>query len=192
MTGIYTGKETIYSYFVQNAEDITKPSKIVLSLAEELLNKGYCIGIDNYYALPELFEILVANRTDAVGTVRYNRKNLSAIVSKTKLKKGETIAQYKGKLIHLKWKDEKDVNMLSTIYNEERQKITVAGKECMKPTICIEYKKNHMAGVDLMDQMTSAASLVRKGLKTYYKKMFFRLIEVCLQNSHCIYKKKGL
>ena len=42
-----------------------------------------------------------------------------------------------------------------------------------------------------MDQITSAASLVRKGLKKYYKKMFFRLIEICLQNSHCIYKKNG-
>ena len=91
--------------------------------------------MENYYASPELFEILVANKTDTVGTVRCNRKNFSAIVNKTKLKKGETIAQYKGKSIHLKWKDKKDVNMLSTIHNEERQKITVAGKECMKPTI---------------------------------------------------------
>ena len=70
--GVYTGKGTIYSYFVQNAEDITKPSKIVLSLAKELLNKGYCIRINNYYTLPELFDVLVANRTDAVGTVRFN------------------------------------------------------------------------------------------------------------------------
>ena len=80
--------------------------------------------------------------------------------------------------------------MLSTIHNEER-KNNVAGKECMKPTICIEYKKNHMAGVNLMDQITSAVSLVRKGLKKYYKKMFFRLIEIGLQNFHRIYKKNG-
>ena len=106
------------------------------------------------------------------------------------MKKGKTIAQYKGKLIHLKWKNKNDANMLSTIHNEERQKITVAGKEFMKPTICIEYNKNHMAGVDLMDQITSAASFVRKGLKKFFKKKFFRLIEICLQNSHCIYKKK--
>ena len=45
--------------------------------------------MDNYYASPELFDILIANRTDAVGTVRYNQKNLSAIVNKTKLKKRE-------------------------------------------------------------------------------------------------------
>ena len=94
----------------------------MLSVAEELLNKGYCIGIDNYYASLELFDILVVNRTDGVGTVRYNRKNVSAIVNKIKLKKGEIIAQYKGKLIHLKWEDKKDVNMLSTIHNEESKK----------------------------------------------------------------------
>ena len=99
-------------------------------------------------------------------------KTLACIVNKTKLKKGEIIAQYKGKLIHLKWEDKKDVNMLSTIHNEERQKITVAGKDCMKPTICIEYKKNHTAGVYLMNQITSAASLVRKGLKNITKKCF--------------------
>ena len=42
-----------------------------------------------------------------------------------------------------------------------------------------------------MNQITSTASLVKKGLKKYYKKIFFRLIEICLQNSHCIYKKKN-
>ena len=46
--GIYSGKEKTYQLSVQNVENITKPSKIVLSLAKELLNKGYCIGMDNY------------------------------------------------------------------------------------------------------------------------------------------------
>ena len=62
--------------------------------------------------------------------------------------------------------------MLSTIYNEERQKITVTGKECMKPTICIEYKKNHMARVGLMDQITSTGSLVRRAEKILLKNVF--------------------
>ena len=128
--------------------------------------------MDNYYASPELFDILVANRTEAVELLDTIKKSLSAIVNKIKLKKGESIAQYKRKLIHLKWKDKKDVNMLSTIHNEERQKITVTGRECIKPTICIEYKKNHMARVDMMDQITSAASLVKKGLKNITKKCF--------------------
>ena len=48
-----------------------------------------------------------------------------------------------------------------------------------------------MAGVDLMDQITSCASLVRKGVKKYYKKIAFRLFEMCIQNCHCIHKKNG-
>ena len=45
---VYTGKETRY-VFAEN-ENITKPSKVVLHLLEPLLNQGYCLGIDNYYA----------------------------------------------------------------------------------------------------------------------------------------------
>ena len=89
----------------------------------------------------------------------------------------------------MKWKDKKDVNMLSTIYEGEMEEVSVAGKQTMKPTVCIRYKKELLAGVDLMDQITSCASLVRKGVKKYYKKIAFRLLEICIQNCHCIYKK---
>ena len=59
----------------------------------------------------------------------------------------------------------------------------------MKPTVCIRYKKEHMAGVDLMDQITSCASLVRKGVKKYYKKIAFRLFEICIQNCHAFIRR---
>ena len=91
--------------------------------------------------------------------------------------------------MHTKWRDKKDVNMLSTIYEGEMEEVTVAGKEAQKPTVFIRYKKEHMTGVDLMDQITSCASLVRKGVKKYYKKIAFRLFEMYIQNCHCIHKK---
>ena len=122
---IYTGKETRYD--CAGNENITKPSKVVLHLLEPLLNQSYCLGIDNYYSSPELYDILLKNKTDAVGTVRCNRKNLSAVVNRKKLKKGETVKQYKGKIMHLKWKDKKDVNMLTTIYEGEMEEVSVAG-----------------------------------------------------------------
>lgn len=81
--------------------------------------------------------------------------------------------------------------MPSTIYDDSMEKITVAGQEVNKPAVCINYKRNHMAGVDLMDQILSAVNIAKKGVKKYYKKIFFRLIEICLQNAHCIYKKNG-
>ena len=189
---IYTGKGTEYPHTVSNIQGtVTKPSNIVLSLVEPLLNQGYCVGMDNYYTSPELYEILLENRTDAVGTVRFNRKNLSTVVSKKKLKKEESIHQFKRKMMHMKWKDKNDVNMLSTTYEPNMERAKVAGKETMKPTVCINYKRHHMAGVDIMDQITSCASPVRKSVKKYYKKIFFRLVEISIQNARCIYKRNG-
>ena len=115
---------------------------------------------------------------------------MSQAVTCKKLKKGETVKQFKGKVMHI---NKKDVNMLSTIYEGETEEVTVAGKEPLKPTVWIRsrYKKEHMAGVDLRDQITSCSSLVRKGVKKYYKKTAFRLFEMCIQNSHCIHQKNG-
>ena len=111
---IHIGKETRY-VFAGN-ENIIKPSKVVLQLLEPLLNQGYCLGIDNYYVSPELYDILLENKRDAVGTVRCNRKNLSEGVTHKKLKKEKTVKQFKGKVMHI---NKKDVNMLSTTYDGE-------------------------------------------------------------------------
>lgn len=47
---------------------------MVLTLAEDLLDKGYIIFMDNYYSSPDLATKLVQQNTDAVGTLRLNRK----------------------------------------------------------------------------------------------------------------------
>ena len=93
--------------------------------------------------------------------------------------------------MHLKWSDKKYVNMMSTIYDKEMEEVRVGGKITSKPSVCIKYKKLHMGGVDLLDQVTASSSSTRKGLKKYYKKYFFRLMEITLHNSHVIYKRNG-
>lgn len=141
--------------------------------------------------LPELFDILLAHGNDAIGTVRFNRKGLSEEVKQKKLKKGEIISRFNGKVMHMKWRDKKYVNMLSTVYDESMEIVQSGGKEVSKPTVCIKYKKLHMGGVDLMDQITSASCVTRKGVTKYCKKIFFRLIEMSLHNCHVIYKRNG-
>lgn len=100
---VYTGKETNYPLDMPgiNENELTKPTKVVLSLAKPLLDKCYCIGMDNYYASPELYHILVSHQTDAVGTVRPNRKHLSLKLKSTKLNKDDCVSQYCGKLMQL-------------------------------------------------------------------------------------------
>ena len=93
--------------------------------------------------------------------------------------------------MHLKWKDRQPVNMLSTIYNNEMEEVCVGGKATNKPSVCINYKKLHMGGVDLLNQTSSSSASNRKRMKKYYKKVFFWLLELTLHNSHVIYKFNG-
>ena len=51
--GVNTGKETNYNFSnrdIAESQNLTKPTKIVFSLTKKLLNKGYCIGMDNFYS----------------------------------------------------------------------------------------------------------------------------------------------
>ncbi|XP_042216904.1 piggyBac transposable element-derived protein 4-like [Homarus americanus] len=193
---LYTGKGTEYACEIPGLSDqaiakLSKPSKIVLAPVKPLLNMGYVLGMDNFYVSPELYDILLAHGTDAVGTVRFNRKGLSDDVKEKKLNKGETITRFNNKVMHMKWRDKEYVNMLSTVYEDSMEMVQSGGKEVSKPTVCIKYKRMHMEGVDLMDQVTSASSVTRKGVTKYYKKLFFRLIEMSLHNCHVIYKRNG-
>lgn len=73
-------------------------------------------------------------------------------------------------MMHMKWRDKKYVNMLSTVYEDSMKEVTVAGKQVSKPDVCIKYRKHHMAGIDKMDQIISVQTSARKeGVKKYYK-----------------------
>lgn len=54
---IYTGKDTNLKNFIEGVDlkYFTKPTKILINLSEKLLNKGYLIGLNNYYSGPEFF-----------------------------------------------------------------------------------------------------------------------------------------
>ena len=72
--------------------DFNKPDKIVWSLlaAEpSVLGDGRVLGVDNYYTSINLFYELSKVKTDAIGTVRKNRKGLPHSVLKHKWKKNE-------------------------------------------------------------------------------------------------------
>jgi hypothetical protein len=45
---------------------------MVLELAHDLLDKGYCLYSDNWYTSPKLEDNLCTRKTDVVGTIRAN------------------------------------------------------------------------------------------------------------------------
>ncbi|XP_021932761.1 piggyBac transposable element-derived protein 4-like [Zootermopsis nevadensis] len=158
---IYTGKDTVFTSSLIS-EDTNKASAIVLSLAEPLLGRGHTLWMDNFYNAPALARILKSLKTDCVGTLRINRKDVPLAVKDKKLKKGELIAQHSGPVSVLKWSDKKNVTMISTYHGDDTQKVkTKGGQEREKPASVLDYNKN-MIGVDLKDQLLQNYLLERK------------------------------
>ena len=83
---------------------------------EDLLHKGGCVFIDNWYTSIEFCNVLNNNTTDVIGALRRDHKGLPDTFVKKKLKQGETVAQYEHKmgLTITHWKDKRDVFMITT------------------------------------------------------------------------------
>ncbi|XP_013773405.1 piggyBac transposable element-derived protein 4-like [Limulus polyphemus] len=170
---VYTGKRTDLQMppcATEIApEYLNHSTKVVLHLTTYLLDKGFYLAMDNYYSLPPLFDFLVSHMTDAIGTLRKNLKEIPKEVSKAKLKKGQDITMYKGKLMVMQWRDKREVMMISTTHDAERKTVNEDNSEKSKPLMCIDYKKV-MGGVDHMDQVISSYDAARSHLEKYYKK----------------------
>ena len=185
---IYIGKDTIYDESIN--ESIPMGSKVVQTLVKPLYGKGYCINMDNFFSSPELFETLCENGTDAVGTIRANRKGVPKQLIQHKLKKGELKALYNGRLMLLKWKDKKDVHIMSTFHDASVKEVGRQGARKIKPIVCCDYNDT-MGGVDLSDCFLSSYPSARKRLKKYYQKQFRHILDMAILNAHILFKKSG-
>lgn len=75
--------------------------------------------------------------------MRINRIGIPSEIKTKRLKK-----RYKGKLMVLKWKDKKDVLLLSSILNDEKTMIEKRGRSQEKPNVVLDYNKI-IGGVEL-------------------------------------------
>jgi len=83
--------------------------------------------MDIFYNSPALAQRPKTLKTDCVGTPCLSRKDVPQTVKE--LKKGELVAQHLGPVSVLKWKNKKEVTMISTYHGEEtRMKLTKCTK----------------------------------------------------------------
>lgn len=155
-----------------------------------LLNKGYCLYVDNYYTSPTLFDRLSAENTMAVGTVRLNRREVP-VALKTKTKKGDVIYRQLDNLLAMKWMDKREVSMLSTKHTHTMVVTTktdhYSGEPVVKPLCILDYNR-HMGGVDRSDQLGKFYSFSRKTNK-WWLKLFFHIINLAVTNAYILYLK---
>ncbi|CAH1960175.1 unnamed protein product [Acanthoscelides obtectus] len=113
---IFTGADTNYgNSFV--SEPLS--ARVVLELSNNILDNDYCLSLDNYYTSVDLAEKLSMRRTDCVRTVRLNRKGIPKELKQKKLEHGEACALFRKKIMFLKYKDKKEIVMISTLHDNQ-------------------------------------------------------------------------
>ena len=90
---------------------------------------------------------MVSKNTDIYGIVILHKKNLPIGMKQEKLQKGEVSAYSRGKLLAFKWKDKKDVLLLSSIYSAHLVDVETRTGSVSKPKVVMNYN-NTMGGVN--------------------------------------------
>lgn len=183
----YTFRMEIYA---AEPEVSNRPTDVVLRLIDPLLDKGYHLYTDNYYTCPALYEALVQRNTSCTGTVRSNRVGLPKDLAVEKLKAGDISFRRKNDLCALKWKDKRDVMILTSAHDPSAT-VSVTSRNCptarTKPLCVTEYTKN-MCGVDQSDQLMSYLPLSRRTMK-WSKKVFVHLLTLSIVQASILYNK---
>jgi len=165
---------------------------VVMKLMEKRLDLGHELYIDNFYTGFPLAQQLLNRNTNVCGTLRKNRKHLPKVVVTAKLRKGQVVRQRNNKVVVLKWRDKREVMMLSTFHSGkmiDSGKTNRQGERIRKPDSVLSYNQ-HMCGVDRTDQLTSYYSPLRKSLR-WYRKVVLHFFDLALINSYILYKKTG-
>ncbi|KAF8785039.1 PiggyBac transposable element-derived protein like [Argiope bruennichi] len=179
---VYTGRDMP---LWQNANNYSSTTNIVMTLMENLLGKGYCVTLDNFYTSPELAEILITNKTDVYGTLRSYRRGIPQEIKDRNIKKGEIIGFQKGKMCILKYMDKKPIHMLSTIHTidfvekckrKKKSNGDIEEIKTKKPKAVLDYNRT-MGGVDMADQCLSYYPTVRNQQKKVLQEDFQAIIE---------------
>jgi hypothetical protein len=159
---VYCGKEAEGSH-------ASVPTQVVMQLLNRCLDEGRTLCTDNYYTSVELAKKLLDRKTHIVGTLRKNRKNNPREVIDAKLKRGQHISRQSNVgCVVTKWKDKRDVLMLSTKHDNSTITVRRRGTEIEKPQSVMNY--NEVKGfIDLSDQLKAYAPSLRKGVKWYRK-----------------------
>lgn len=182
----FTCKLQLYAGKNHELENTT-PLKVVMSLCDNIVNLGHTVATDNWYTSLDLANELISKDTHLVGTLRKNRKGLPKNVVEAKLSKGESIAMENERgICVLKWKDKRDVLMLSTKHSSGSSTIRKKGKVIRKPRMILAYNKAKGA-VDMSDQMTAYSSPLRKTVKWYRKLAFELILNTAMVNAWVMY-----
>ena len=127
----------------------------------------------------------------AVGTCKATRKNLPKAPQRLEKGESEFKCNNNGTLL-ARWRDIKEVILLSNCHNESSSPIQKKNKDGSGRWVsfpeAIQFYRKIMGGVDLADQIAGLYALDRKSLK-WWKKIFYRCLMFSIVNSWVVYKQ---
>ena len=188
---VYSGKDG-YASRGRPTSNTTHSTQIVLDLAEQYLKTGRTVTTDNYYTSVALANMLLENQTHLVGTLRKNRAGNPKVVVNAHLQKGEVVGrESEDGIVVAKWKSKREVLMLSTKHDLEMVdtgRKNRCNEAVMKPEIVMSCNKGKQ-GIDILDQMSSYFTPLRKTIRWYHKIGFEFLLNTAVVNALIIYNE---
>ncbi|XP_043493623.1 piggyBac transposable element-derived protein 4-like [Polistes fuscatus] len=104
-----------------------------------VFRQGHTLCTDNWYTSIDLANRLIEKNTHLIGTFRTNLRENPNDVIRTNLKRGELISKENNQGITvLKWKEKRDVLVLSTKHSSEMINIKTKRGFCFKPKIIVD------------------------------------------------------
>ena len=159
---VYLGKQR------QNATaQITATHGTVLQVIRRVEGMGHKIFMDNYFTSPAVFDDLFQRKINVCGTVRHDRRGMPRDIGpkSLKMKRGDIATQVRGTLRAVRWKDKRDVYILTNMHAHPVEgNFTDESGQAIKPRVVEDYNAC-MGFVDKADRMVNRYGIARRTWK---------------------------
>lgn len=187
---LYTGKDIYDIPLYSDSSNLPVSERIVVFLAQNLLDEGRHIIVDNWYLSTRLTQYLLKYRTYITGTLRTNRGVPQHLIDEP-LNKGSSLFIRNEDMLLVRFSDKKNVYVLTSRYEAslcEKKRYLVGGQSQFyyKP-LHIEMYNQFMGSVDKTDQMLQPYNPARKSY-TWFKKVGIHVASRMLLNAFILHK----
>ena len=156
----------------------------------DLYGNGYHLYVDNWYTSERLFKHLSENGTVACGNAIGNRLMVPQSLKEEPLEKGDYAFRRNGNVLMVRYKDKKEIYLLSAIHEIKMEKLPKRGRDELSPSklsLVNDYNK-YMEGVDQNDGLIGNYTCVRKTFK-WTVKVVMHFIEEVVLNAFILFDK---